>query len=286
MSCGWISGSGSARNAGPCMTATSMPHGIYWRKVFASWPVVTTGTCAWMREMHARKRFWCRCSQRKREAGNGIELVWNWQGSVRNAVKQQMLVRSIIRLLLLAAAALAVSACTGLTERVELPPSLERAEALERAGDAAAAGHVYEQLAGVNSGAERNALLLRAARGYLAAHHAEDAARVLALPARPLSAEPSIERTLSSAELAIERGQGREASQQLAAIAEPRSAAQAARYHELLARAALASGRPPGGPPGAAPEEVGPHLPLLPPIPGRAAAAAPSVGYGFLTADY
>src|SRR2546421_6519525 len=202
MSCGWISGSGSARNAGPCMTATSMPHGIYWRKVFASWPVVTTGTCAWMREMHARKRFWCRCSQRKREAGNGIELVWNWQGSVRNAVKQQML---IIRLLLLAAAALALSACTSFPERVEVPPSLERAEALERAGDAAGAGHVYEQLAGESSGAERNALLLRAARGYLAAHHAEDAARVLALPEGPLSAEQSIERTLSSAELAIRR---------------------------------------------------------------------------------
>ena len=49
--------------------------------------VVTTGTCAWMREMHARKRFWCRCSQRKREAGNGIEPVWNRQYSVSSAVK-------------------------------------------------------------------------------------------------------------------------------------------------------------------------------------------------------
>ncbi|TLZ02341.1 MAG: hypothetical protein E6K36_09870, partial [Gammaproteobacteria bacterium] len=120
----------------------------------------------------------------------------------------------------------------------------------------------------------------------LAAHHAEDAARVLALPEGPLSAEQSIERALSSAELAIERGQGREASQQLAAIAEPRSAAQAARYHELLARAALASGRPPGGPAGAAPEEVGPHIALLLPITGRATAAAVSVREGFMTAYY
>jgi hypothetical protein len=37
-----------------------------------------TGTCAWMREMHAQKKiFWRRCSQRKREAGIGIEPVWN-----------------------------------------------------------------------------------------------------------------------------------------------------------------------------------------------------------------
>src|ERR1700724_4541122 len=52
-----------------------MPHRTCWRRVFASWPVVTTGTCAWMREMHARKEFWGRCSQRKREADTAIEPV-------------------------------------------------------------------------------------------------------------------------------------------------------------------------------------------------------------------
>ncbi|TLZ27726.1 MAG: hypothetical protein E6K25_11830, partial [Gammaproteobacteria bacterium] len=203
----------------------------------------------------------------------------------RQALQPMLLIRPIMPLVLLAAAALALSACASLTERTGLPPSLERAEALERAGDAAGAARVYEELAGENSGAERNALLLRAARGYLAAHHAEDAARVLGLPEGPLSAEQSIERALSDAELAIERGQGREAWQQLAAIAAPRSAAQAARYHELQARAALAAG-PPGGPAGAAPEEVGPHIALLLPITGRAAAAAVSVRYGFMTAYY
>jgi (2R)-sulfolactate sulfo-lyase subunit alpha len=65
-----------------------MPHGIFWRRVFASWPVVMTGTCAWMREMHAQKKtFWCRCSQTKREAGNGTEPVRNRRGSARSAVK-------------------------------------------------------------------------------------------------------------------------------------------------------------------------------------------------------
>jgi hypothetical protein len=48
---------------------------------------VTSGTCAWMREMHAQKRFWCRCSQRKREAGNAIEPVWNRQDCISGAVK-------------------------------------------------------------------------------------------------------------------------------------------------------------------------------------------------------
>src|ERR1700730_9037498 len=102
MSCGWMSGSGSARNAGPCMTAMSMPHGICWRRVFASWPVVTTGTCAWMREMHARKRFWSRCSQRKREAGNGTEPVWNSWHSVSSAVKKVKPATQRIRSLLVA----------------------------------------------------------------------------------------------------------------------------------------------------------------------------------------
>src|SRR6266478_1371620 len=199
-----------------------------------------------------------------------------------------LLVRSIIRFVLVAAAALALSACPSLTERAGLPPSLERAEALERAGDAAGAARVYEDLAGQNSGAERNALLLRAARGYLAAHHAQDAARVLAMPEGPLSAEQSNERALSNVELLIERGQGKEAWQQLSAMPEPpRGAAQAARYRELQARAALASGRPEGGLVGAVPaEEVGPHIALLLPITGRAAGAAISVRDGFMTAYY
>jgi hypothetical protein len=40
-----------------------------------------------MREMHAQKKFWCRCSQTKREAGNAIEPVWNRRACVSSAVK-------------------------------------------------------------------------------------------------------------------------------------------------------------------------------------------------------
>jgi hypothetical protein len=43
-----------------------------------------------MREMHAQKKtFWRRCSQTKREAGDGIEPVWNRRGSASSAVKMK-----------------------------------------------------------------------------------------------------------------------------------------------------------------------------------------------------
>src|SRR5437879_1627093 len=195
-----------------------------------------------------------------------------------------LLARPLIRLILAPALALALSGCPSLTERAGLPPSVERAETLARGGDAAGAARVDEQLASQNSGAERNDLALRAARGYLAAHAREDAARVLAMLEGPLSAEQSTERSLSGIELALERGQNKEAWQQLSALSEPRSGPQAARYRELLSRAALAAGGP-GAAAGLA-EEAAPHIALLLPVTGRAAAAAISVRDGFLTAYY
>jgi len=195
-----------------------------------------------------------------------------------------MRVRSLLSLALLAAAVLLLSACPSLSQRAELPPSVDRAEELERSGDPAGAARVLEQLAAQNSAAERNAMLLRAARDYLSAHRAEDAARVLAMPEGTLPAEQSSERALSYVELALERGQGKEAWQQLAAIPEPHAAAQAGRYRALRARAAQASGGLSTAPsPG---EEAAPHIALLLPITGRAAGAAISVRDGFMTAYY
>src|SRR5207249_9872716 len=117
-----------------------------------------------------------------------------------------LLARPLIRLILAPALALALSGCPSLTERAGLPPSVERAETLERGGDAAGAARVYEQLASRNSGAERNDLALRAARGYLAAHAREDAARVLAMLEGPLSAEQSTERSLSGDRKSVVEG--------------------------------------------------------------------------------
>ena len=63
-----------------------------------------------------------------------------------------ILARRLACLLLLA---LALSGCPSLTERAGLPPSLDRAEALEQAGEAHEAAKAYEDLAAHNSGSDR-----------------------------------------------------------------------------------------------------------------------------------
>ena len=192
--------------------------------------------------------------------------------------------RSMTRIALLLLVASCLSGCPSLSERAGLPPSVDRATQLETSGDQLGAARVYEQLAAQNSGAERNDLLLRAGRDYLAAHRAEDATRVLGLTAGTLSPEQRTEQALLGAEAALERGQAQDAARQLGSIAEPRAPAQAVRYRDLKARitAALAHAPPPPGPEG----ESGPHIALLLPVTGRAATPAISVRDGFMTAYY
>jgi len=193
-----------------------------------------------------------------------------------------MMLRRLAHLAPAVLAAAALAGCPSLSERAGPPPSVDRAETLERSGDAAGAARIYEELAAQMSGAERNDFLLRAARAYLAAHRDDDAARVLGRTEAPLAPELATERALLNVELALDRGQAQEASRQLAALPVPRAAAPAARYHELQARAAaLATVKE------AAPGlEPGPHIALLLPITGRAAGAAASVRDGFLTAYF
>jgi outer membrane PBP1 activator LpoA protein len=195
--------------------------------------------------------------------------------------------RCLARLASVALAALAVSGCPSLTQRAGLPPSVDRAEELEKNADQLGAARIYEALAAQNSGSERNDDLLRAARDYLSAHHPEDAARVLALTEPPLAPAQSTELALSSAELALERNQAQEAARQLAAMAAPRDPAQAARYTQLKARAAESAARPQGQKPGPVPAPgAAAHIALLLPLTGRAASAATSVRDGFMTAYY
>ena len=189
-----------------------------------------------------------------------------------------------LRLALLAVATLALGGCPSLTERAGLPPSVDRAETLERSGDEAGAARVYEQLAAQNAGADHNNLLLRAARAWLSARRPEEAARALAGTDTALPPDQGTDRALLAAELALERGQPQEALRQLNAMAMPRAAAQSARYRDLQARAgaALASTQRPG-PTGL---EPAPHIALLLPVSGRAAGPAISVRDGFMTAYY
>jgi hypothetical protein len=167
------------------------------------------------------------------------------------------------------------------------PPSVDRATGLEQSGDSAGAARLFEGLAAQNSGPERSAYLLRAARDWLGAHRADEAARVLAGVAGSLSPDEQTELALLGAELALERGQKEEAWRALSALPTPANAAQAARYRELKTRAALAAGHPEAAQAVAREQaEIAPHIALLLPVTGRTNAAAVSVRDGFLAAYY
>ncbi|HUO18281.1 MAG TPA: penicillin-binding protein activator [Steroidobacteraceae bacterium] len=184
------------------------------------------------------------------------------------------------------AVACALSGCPSLTN-VSPPPSLDRAARLEQAGDAGGAARIYEALAGQNSGADRSAYLLRAAHAWLGAHRADEAARVLSGLEGTLTPEQQTERALLSAEIALERGQIQEAWRQLDALPMPANPAQAARYRDLKARAAVGAGHPEAAEALAREQaEVAPHIALLLPVTGRTNAAAVSVRDGFLAAWY
>jgi outer membrane PBP1 activator LpoA protein len=192
--------------------------------------------------------------------------------------------RPLVRLTLLTLTTAALAGCPSLSQRTELPPSIDRAQALEGSGDTAGAARVYEQLAAQNAGTDRTGLLLHAAHDYLAAQHIDDAARVLGQTQGPFTPEQTSEHTLLSAEVMLSRGQPQEALRLLSAIPVPAAADQAARYRALRASAsALVAGHMEGG---KATRAVGPHIALLLPITGRAAAAAISVRDGFMTAYY
>jgi outer membrane PBP1 activator LpoA protein len=184
------------------------------------------------------------------------------------------------------AAAFALSGCPSLTAPGP-PPSADRAASFEQSGDAAGAARIYEALAVQNTGASRNDYLLRAARAWVTAHRADEAARVLTGLEGSLNPDQQTERGLLSAEIALDRGQTQEAWRQLSAMPTPASAAQAARYRDLKARAALGAGHPELA------EQVQreqaqilPHIALLLPVTGRNSTAATSVRDGFLTAYY
>jgi uncharacterized protein len=154
------------------------------------------------------------------------------------------LARWIVRLLVVAAAAFALTGCQSLSPRAESPPSLDNADALARQGDLMGAAHMYEALAGQNSGTDRNEYLFRAARSFLAARRPEDAARVLAELEQPLTAQQATEKPLLEVELALARGQGQQAFQRIITLPEPRTAPEALHYWRLKQQAAFAAGRP------------------------------------------
>jgi len=191
-----------------------------------------------------------------------------------------------IKLGLVLGAAIALSGCPSLNA-VAPPPSADRAASLEQSGDSGGAARIYEALAAQNSGAERNAYLLRAAHDWLGTNRPEEAARVLGSLEAGLNPEQQSDRSLLLAEIALDRGQTQDAWRQLSAMPTPANPAQAARYRDLKARAALGAGHPEAAEAAAREQaEIAPHIALLLPVTGRTNAAAVAVREGFLAAYY
>ena len=152
-------------------------------------------------------------------------------------------VRWIVRVAAVAAALFSLTGCPSLGPRAEIPPSIDKAEALAHQGDQSGAGRMYESLAQQNAGADRTDYLFRAARAYLAAHRPDDAARVLSTVEQPLTPQQALERPLLDVELALARGQAQQAWQRISGLPEPKMPAEALHYWQLRQQTALAVGK-------------------------------------------
>lgn len=144
---------------------------------------------------------------------------------------------------LLALAVLLLSSCQSLGS-ARVPPSIDRANALEQRGDHAGAAREFEAIAAQNPGTAGVAYLLRAAREYIAAQRTNDAQRLLdAAMAAPGSAD-ALEASSLRVELALLRGQTQQAWAALTEIHEPADRAARLRYLALRQRTAIAAARP------------------------------------------
>src|ERR1700730_3060275 len=155
-----------------------------------------------------------------------------------------LIARWIVRCAVITAAALTLTGCPSITRQVELPPSVDRAEALARQGDQGGAAKVYEALAEQNSGADRNEFVFRATRAYLAARLPDEAARVLATVQQPLNAKQNQQYAFLDVDVTLARGQGAQAWQKISVMPVPATISEAAEYFRIRQRAAFAAGRP------------------------------------------
>jgi uncharacterized protein len=144
-------------------------------------------------------------------------------------------------LMVIVVTALVLSACPS-TPRRGGPPSVDRAEALSRSGDHAAAAAVYERLASETTGSDSAEFTLRAARAYLAAGRAADADRILALLPSGLTQQQTLEQKLLGIQSAQMQGRGDEAWREISAMPAPTAQAAAARHYETRQQVAIATG--------------------------------------------
>ncbi|MGC4029856.1 MAG: penicillin-binding protein activator [Steroidobacteraceae bacterium] len=144
---------------------------------------------------------------------------------------------------LLAGAAL-LAGCSSLQEPGAGPASVDRAERLLRQNNPVAAAQMYERLAAANVPPDQVDFALAAVRAWLAATRPGDANRVLATVGTSLTPAQQFERALLGVEVLAAEGQNQAAWRQAAAIAEPRTPADAARLFHLRQQVALRAGLP------------------------------------------
>ena len=139
------------------------------------------------------------------------------------------------------AAALVLTGCPT-TPRRGGPPTVDRAEAMTRSGDHAAAAAIYERLAAETTGGDSAEFNLRAARAWLAAGRAADADRILALLPQGLTQQQALEQKLLGIQSALAQGRGDQAWRDISALQPPASQPAAARYYETRQHVAIATG--------------------------------------------
>jgi outer membrane PBP1 activator LpoA protein len=124
-------------------------------------------------------------------------------------------------------------------------PTAPAAQAVPRGDHAALAAQYESSATGSRAASEQAELKLSAAREWLAAGRAVDAARVLAsLRAMVLTGAQNEERLLLDAETSLVAQRAQEAWAKIAALPEPTATNAAARHYPLKMRIAMAAGRP------------------------------------------
>jgi outer membrane PBP1 activator LpoA protein len=154
-----------------------------------------------------------------------------------------MFARWIVRFAVIVTAAFALTGCPSLTRQPELPPSVDRAEALAHQGDQVGAARVYEALAAQNTGPDRNQFVFQAARAYLAARLPDEAARVLGTAQTPLNPQQGFQYALLDVQVALARGDGAQAWQKASTLPVPATVPEKIEYFKIRQQAAFAAGR-------------------------------------------
>jgi outer membrane PBP1 activator LpoA protein len=143
------------------------------------------------------------------------------------------------------AAAILLAACVSVP--VAVSPGVgaaQQAAELSRRGEHVRAAQAYEGLAATRSPPQSVDLRLSAAREWLAAGRAADAARVLAAIGAAQNAAQAYEHALLDAEVSLDSAHIQQAWRQINALSPGATAPAALRYYVLRMQIALAAGRP------------------------------------------